>query len=38
MFERHLPIAWRDVAPRVVRKDDGTDVWVYDGRRSRTSG
>jgi predicted TIM-barrel fold metal-dependent hydrolase len=32
MFERHLPAKWRDVAPRVVRKDDGTDVWAYDGR------
>jgi predicted TIM-barrel fold metal-dependent hydrolase len=32
MFERHLPSRWRDVAPRVVRRDDGTDVWVYDGK------
>jgi predicted TIM-barrel fold metal-dependent hydrolase len=32
MFDRHLPARWREVAPRVVRKDDGTDVWVYDGK------
>src|SRR2546421_4397625 len=32
MFERHLPAKWRDVAPRVVHKDDGTDVWAYEGR------
>jgi len=31
MFERHLPAKWRDVAPRVERKPDGSDVWVYDG-------
>src|SRR5439155_12565170 len=32
MFDRHLPAKWRDVAPRVVQKDDGTDVWRYDGK------
>jgi predicted TIM-barrel fold metal-dependent hydrolase len=32
MFERHLPARWRDVAPRLVHKDDGTDVWLYEGR------
>src|SRR4051812_43365488 len=32
LFEGHLPDRWRDVAPRVVHKDDGTDVWSYDGK------
>jgi predicted TIM-barrel fold metal-dependent hydrolase len=32
MFERHLPERWHDVAPSVIRKDDGTDVWLYEGR------
>jgi predicted TIM-barrel fold metal-dependent hydrolase len=32
MFERHLPARWRDVAPHVVRKDDGIDVWAYEGK------
>jgi predicted TIM-barrel fold metal-dependent hydrolase len=32
MFERHLPARWRDVAPRVVRREDGSDVWLYEGR------
>ncbi len=31
LFERHLPDRWRDVAPRVERRADGSDVWVYDG-------
>jgi predicted TIM-barrel fold metal-dependent hydrolase len=29
LFQRHLPAAYRDRAPRVVRKDDGSDVWVF---------
>lgn len=32
MFDGHLPARYKDVAPRVVRKDDGTDVWVYEGQ------
>ncbi len=31
MFENHVPAAYRDRAPRVVRKDDGTDVWIFEG-------
>jgi predicted TIM-barrel fold metal-dependent hydrolase len=31
MFTEHLPSRWHDVAPRVERRDDGSDVWVYDG-------
>jgi predicted TIM-barrel fold metal-dependent hydrolase len=29
MFERHVPERYRDVAPHVVRKEDGTDVWRF---------
>jgi predicted TIM-barrel fold metal-dependent hydrolase len=32
MFEAHLPEKWRDVAPRMVTRDDGTDVWLYEGK------
>ena len=28
LFEQHLAPEWKDRAPRVVRKKDGTDVWV----------
>ena len=31
MFEGRLEARYRDLAPKLVRKDDGTDVWVYDG-------
>src|SRR3954452_5889519 len=32
LFDGHLPDRWRDVAPRMVTRDDGTDVWHYDGK------
>ena len=31
LFANHLPAKWADLAPKSVRKDDGTDVWVYEG-------
>lgn len=33
MWERHVPAKWRDRAPRLVHKADGTDVWVFEGRQ-----
>ena len=32
MFERHVPAAFRDQAPRVVRTAQGDDVWQYEGQ------
>ncbi len=29
LFERHVPAKYRDIAPHVVRKEDGTDVWQF---------
>lgn len=31
LFERHWPEHRRDEAPRLVRGDDGVDVWVFQG-------
>ncbi len=31
MFERHVPAKYKDIAPRLVHKDDGTDVWAFQG-------
>ena len=31
LFDTHLAARWRDIAPRVERRADGSDVWVYDG-------
>lgn len=32
MFDRHIPAAYRDQAPR-VESLNGADVWVYEGRK-----
>jgi predicted TIM-barrel fold metal-dependent hydrolase len=32
MWDEHLPARFRDEAPKLVRKDDGTDVWAYHGQ------
>src|SRR5262249_57638427 len=29
LFERHLPTRYRDLAPKIVHKDDGTDVCQF---------
>ncbi len=31
MWERHVPAKWKDRAPRLVHKQDGSDVWVFEG-------
>jgi len=30
MFDRHLPATLKDRAPRLVTRDDGTQVWVFE--------
>src|SRR4051812_30235548 len=30
MFEGRLPAKYADVAPRVERRDDGSDVWTFN--------
>ena len=32
MFDRHLPERWRDEAPRLVRREDGSDAWLFQGK------
>lgn len=31
MFDGRLPAKYQDLAPQLIRKPDGTDVWKYDG-------
>src|SRR5947209_17313798 len=31
LFEGRLPARYADQAPKVVRNDDGADVWVFNG-------
>jgi predicted TIM-barrel fold metal-dependent hydrolase len=30
MFDNHLPAKYKDLAPRVIQADDGSDVWFYE--------
>src|SRR5919108_1993109 len=38
MFESHIPARYRDQAPKVVTKDDGTDAWVFEGQEATNVG
>ncbi|MSO79628.1 MAG: amidohydrolase [Acidimicrobiia bacterium] len=31
LFDNHLPDKWKEFAPKFVHKDNGTDVWQYEG-------
>ena len=33
MFRQHLPVQYRDQAPRVVHRSDGSDVWLWGDRQ-----
>jgi predicted TIM-barrel fold metal-dependent hydrolase len=33
MWEGHLSAKWRERAPRLVTKDDGTNIWVFEGQQ-----
>ena len=33
MFEQHLDAKWKSRAPHIVRKKDGTDVWLFEGQQ-----
>ena len=33
MWDRHLGAKWKDRAPRLVHKPDGSDVWVFEGQQ-----
>jgi predicted TIM-barrel fold metal-dependent hydrolase len=36
MYERHVPAKWRDQAPKLVRSDEGYDMWVFQGQATST--
>jgi predicted TIM-barrel fold metal-dependent hydrolase len=37
MYDRHVPAKWRDQAPKIVRNEDGIDLWVFQGHATSTS-
>jgi hypothetical protein len=38
MFDGHLPDKYKDLAPKVVTKEDGTDSWVFEGQEATNVG
>ena len=30
MFDEHLPAKWKDEAPKLIRTDEGNDVWTFN--------
>ena len=38
MFEGHIPAKYKDLAPKVIVKDDGTDAWVFEGQEATNVG
>src|SRR5438034_508435 len=38
MFDAHVPVRYRDQAPRVVEEDDGVEQWWYGDLRGRNLG
>jgi predicted TIM-barrel fold metal-dependent hydrolase len=38
MFEGRLPARLAELAPRVVRKEDGTNAWIYAGQEATNIG
>jgi predicted TIM-barrel fold metal-dependent hydrolase len=38
MFEGHIPARYRDQAPKVITKSDGTDAWVFEGQEATNVG
>jgi predicted TIM-barrel fold metal-dependent hydrolase len=38
MFDAHVPVRYRELAPRVVVRDDGVQQWMYGDARGRDLG
>jgi predicted TIM-barrel fold metal-dependent hydrolase len=38
MFKGHIPERYKDRAPKVITKEDGTDTWVFEGHEATNVG
>ena len=36
MYDRHVPAKYKDDAPKVVRNDEGIDMWIFQGQATST--
>src|SRR5687767_12462912 len=38
MFDGHIPDRYRDAAPKVIAKEDGTETWMFEGQEATNVG
>ena len=38
MFEGHIPAQYKDHAPKLIQREDGTDAWVFEGQEATNVG
>ena len=38
MFEGHVPAKYRDDAPKIVRSENGSEAWMFQGRQAGLMG
>src|ERR1044072_7616090 len=38
MFRGRLPAKYKDLAPKVIQRADGTDAWVFEGQEATNVG
>ena len=38
MFDGHIPAKYKDDAPKLIQREDGTDAWVFEGQEATNVG
>jgi predicted TIM-barrel fold metal-dependent hydrolase len=38
MFDGHIPAMYKDQAPKVITREDGTDAWLFEGQQATNVG
>ena len=38
LFEKHIPAKYKDDAPKLIQREDGTDAWVFEGQEATNVG
>jgi hypothetical protein len=38
MFKGHIPDKYKDDVPKLIKREDGTDAWVFEGQEATNVG
>ena len=38
MFEGHISAKYKDMVPKLIQREDGTDAWVFEGQEATNVG